>query len=576
MRGARAFLLPLVLGACADRSSEPPARNVLLLTLDTTRADALSCYGGPAGATPNLDRLAAESILFERAQSVMPTTQPSHASMMSGLYPPRHTVRDTGTNVFPEAAVTLAERASAAGIRSAAIVAHTVLDASFGLDQGFEHYSAPAQVAGKVYSERSAREIVDEALAWLAERPPAERFFLWAHFYDPHFPYGPSPEHLGPEESRALYQGDVAAMDREIGRLLEFLAERELLASTAVLVVGDHGEAFADHGETMHGIQCYQDTLHVPFLLRRPDRDGAGTRERAIVSVVDVYPTLCEALGLAVEPGLDGLSVWERAIPRGRGAYFESHTAWSTYGWSPIWGWLDESGKLVQDARAQFFDVERDPREAQDLALERPDAVRAAQIAIRSLARNAPLASAETAPAEEMLQALQGLGYLQATGDVESWPPLLDSDGRTGPAGKEALLARMRRATTVLGEGRFDDASTHLRDILEQDPGNYWALEHLALCQQRRGFPERAAGTLEKLVAIGPPRPTWFHALGTNLRESGELERAIEAFRRAAEGSRGSRKGLYLRDLVASLEAAGRGEEAARYRAELEALPGAD
>jgi arylsulfatase A-like enzyme len=582
-----AALLCAGLAACGRTDAEP-ARSLVLLTLDTTRADALSCYGGEPGRTPVLDRIAAEGVLYERAHTVMPTTQPAHASLMTGLYPVRHGVRDTGIAPLTQAASTLAERARAAGLQTAAFVAHTVLDPSFGLDQGFEHYRAPSPPPpGRQYSERGAREIVDEALAWLAARERARPFLLWAHFYDPHFPYRPpgpdgrdstgEPQPEGEDDplARRDYEAEVAAMDREIGRLLDALRGEGALEHTTLLVVGDHGEAFGEHGETMHGLLVTQATLRVPLILRPPDGLAQARRARRsteTVSLVDVYPTALEALGLAPEPGLDGISLWNAEVQAGRGVYFESYSGWAIYGWSPIWGWLDERGKLVQDDRPRLYDLARDPGEERDRAAEEPGEVRRRQLEIRRLADAPRLATGGGEIGEDVLDALRGLGYLQATGAASEWPDLLASDGRTVPEQRAELLRLMQRATRVFAQGSPERAAHLLDKVLDQDPGNYWALEHLALCQRQLGHPERAARTLERLLAIGPQRSSWWHGLGLNRKDLGQRTQAIEAFERAVELSTGRTRASELRELIPLLQAEGRTEEAGRRETELREL----
>jgi len=267
--------------ACGD--AQPAPRSALLITLDTTRADVLGPYGGPPGLAPTIERMAREGVVFERAYSVAPLTQPSHASMMTGLWPPVHGVRENGLNALPPAAETVAERARARGLQTAAFVAAVVLDAAFGLDQGFDTYVGPARKGESTTShvaELPGDVVVDRALAWLSARERRKPFFLWVHLFDPHGPYTPPPayQRQGRNEATSLYAGEVSFADAQVGRLLDALRADGTLEETFVLLVADHGEAFGEHGEPTHGAYVWDTTLHVPLILRYPHGARAGER----------------------------------------------------------------------------------------------------------------------------------------------------------------------------------------------------------------------------------------------------------------------------------------------------------
>src|SRR6185503_9303787 len=268
-RGGRRVRRAIALGVLvlAAGCGQEERRSALLVTLDTTRADALSCYGNREPTTPVLDSLAKDGVAFDAAHTVMALTLPAHTSMLTGLAPLRHGLRDNGVAALPEAAQTIAARAHAAGIDTAAFVSSVVLDDDFGLDQGFDVYSVPVRRGATERAhgaERPARATIDAALAWLAGRDSARPFFLWVHLYDPHHPYTPSAPFA--ERFSSPYLGEVAAMDHELGRLFDDLRARGLLERTFVLALADHGEAFGEHGELTHGTYCYETTLHVPLI----------------------------------------------------------------------------------------------------------------------------------------------------------------------------------------------------------------------------------------------------------------------------------------------------------------------
>ncbi|MEW6071432.1 MAG: sulfatase-like hydrolase/transferase [Planctomycetota bacterium] len=535
-RGARILLALATLLGCSPAPGSGPY-SVLLLTLDTTRADALSCYGRYAGVTPHLDRLAAESVLYESAHTVAPLTLPAHASILTGLYPVRHGVRLNGVWALPTAAESVAETARAAGVQTAACIASLALDAAFGLDQGFEVYSAPAPVATpqtSEYPERPANEMIDAALDWLRGRDRERRFFLWVHLFDPHWPpTDPVPLSLPIPPRPREYLGEVARMDREIGRLLDALAAEDLLATTFVAVVGDHGEGLEEHGEPTHAMYCYEGTLRVPLLLRYPDGYRAGERSAENASVVDVQPTLLAAMGFTPGTGVDGVSLFRQTVPAERGVYFESYVGYLSYGWSQTAGWLDARGKYVHSSAPEFFDLAADPAEAHDLAGADPARLAAYRAAIAAVAARPALAAA--AAGADLAGAIQKLGY-GALGRADAAPPhpLADS-GRPSPASRLEEFRRQSHAGALLNLGRFAEANEILGPIVRGNPDNVTALQEYTsglLSAQR--FAE-AVPLLERLVRERPLQVISQRNLGYALRMVGRADEAVAALWRAVE-----------------------------------------
>jgi arylsulfatase A-like enzyme len=552
-----------IAAACAPE----PRRSALLLTLDTTRADALSCYGNPEATTPALDALAADGVRFDSAHTVMALTLPAHASMLTGLTPVRHGLRDNGVAVLPESAATVAERARAAGLDTAAFVSSVVLDDDFGLDQGFDVYSVPSRrdAAERAHgAERSAAATIDAALAWLAERDGERPFFLWVHLYDPHDPYQPP----APFDTRfsTPYLGEVAAMDSEIGRMMEALDARGLADELFVLALADHGEAFGEHGELTHGAYVYETTLRVPFLARWPRsaptrRSGEVSEER--VGAVDVAPTLAEALGLEAldagggpDGGLDGLSFYARPLPPERGLYFESYYGFLAYGWSPLAGWLDGGGKYVHSSEPELYDLAADPRESVDLSasarageLERFRAAIAAQAA-RPALDALPLGAA----GDDTLAEIRALGYAGAgEGGAELPHPLAPLD-LPSPRSQSGFFAQQVRAVELAAAGRRADAVALWKEVLVEQPGNYLALGELGNLYLALGRPAEAVGVLETLVASAPPRGVNHHKLGLALLAAGKPAEAVAPLTRAVELTAGRPRYLaVLRETLAQL-----------------------
>jgi len=565
-RASRLAALALLVGACAgdaDRSAdERPC--ALLVTLDTTRADALSCYGGQADTTPNLDELAAQGVLYEAAFTVAPLTQPSHASMLTGLYPPRHGIRDNGMGSLSDEALTLAELASEAGYETAAVVAAVVLDRAFGLAQGFDHYGAPSRAKGSSDShirDRPAGEVVDDALRWLGRRDLERPFFLWVHVFDPHAPYAPPrPFAERSASARELYRGEVAYVDRELGRLFDGLRNEGLWERTSVVVVADHGEAFGEHGEPTHGAYCYQATMRVPLILKPADRFArSGERSSAIVSVTDVFPTLAQAMGLGAPADVDGRSFLTQDPPDERGVYLESYSGHLKYNWSPLSGWVDRHGKYLHSSDPELYRWVEDPDETENVAAMAAAELERYRGAIAVLSERPALASGGGVDAQ-LTDALGDLGYAATGGARSDVPAPLAPSDLPAPHERREALRRGLDAQELIDAGRPADAEELLRRVLAENPDNWFALDRLAtsLIQQER--PEEAIAPLQRLVSGGPQwAGSWFN-LGLCLQSVDRLDEAFVAWRRAVELE--PTQPLFPSYLADRLREAGREEEA--------------
>ena len=561
---APGLALVLALGGCASEN-EAPVQNVVLVTLDTTRADALGCYGAEGDPTPVLDALAAEGTLFENASTAVPMTLPSHCSMLTGLYPPRHTVRDNGYWPLPQSATTLAERLADADVTSAAFLAAVVLDRPFALDQGFDVYDAPSPEPGAdaLHGERSGPDVVARALDWLAQRDPQRRFFLWVHLFDPHTPYAPLP---GGREDLPPYAAEVAQMDAELGKLFGALRADGTLEETLVLVVGDHGEAFGEHGEETHGDFIYEPTMHVPFLMRGP-RDlaqvTAGRREAGLVSIVDVYPTVLSAFGLEPADDVDGIDLLAGPIDPERGVYFESYAGYFSQGWSPLAGWRDGSGKYLHSSRPEFFDVDADPEESRNLVAERDD-LRRYRLALAELAAAPSLSAEQRAGVDDaLLDQIRGLGYAALGGAYDAVPEPLAPSERPAPQDMAEWSHRALDAANAVVRGEYAAAEPELRAVLEANPLNFVALHHLAyalIFQERHA---EAIAPLRTLLAEGPKKAEWFEQLASCLHRTGDTPGAIDAMKQAVAIEPENER--YRATLVGILRFAGREEEAASF-----------
>ena len=544
-RGVLAALLCVgaVSASCGGGSEETGPPSAILITLDTTNADALSCFGGPPGVTPHLDALAKDAVRYRQARSVAPLTLPSHASMLTGLYPPRHTVRDNAWRPLPQSATTLAERARQAGYQTGAFLSAVVLSAPYGLDQGFATYDEPRNEATNAtahMSERGAEDTTARALDWLAARDPERPFFLWVHYFEPHAPYAPPQQYL--QQARGVaYLGEVARMDASIGRLVEALDDEGLLERSWVTVVADHGEALGRHGEPTHSILCYDDVLRVPMFVRPPNGHASyvpgGRDTDASVSVVDVYPTLFEALALGPAPSNDGRSLLSDEPGPDRPVYFESFAGFLNYGWSPLCGWADATTKFVQGTRPELYRLDADPLESENrFDPAREDELRsklAQLLAADPLPADEPGSGASLGVDRELVEGARALGYAAAADPAAELPDPLSNTGLPDARDRMDELERFYRATLLRNEGRRAEAIALMREVSGANPNNVYAKNVLATFLLEEGRLREAAAELLSLSPERQQRVNVQDVLGHALEGLGELPRALQHFERA-------------------------------------------
>ena len=535
--GALAALSVMVPGcrqAPAGRSAERP--NVLFITIDTLRADRLGAYGHAAAATPTLDGLAARGVRFETAIAHVPLTGPSHASMLTGLTPIGHGVRDNGGYVVPAEVKTAAAEFSRAGYRTAAFVSGFPLDRRFGFDRGFatydDHLPRGNDQRRTPYVERPADATTDAALRWLGAAPagPAP-FFLWVHYYDPHAPYEP-PGELARRFRSAPYDGEVAFVDAQIARLLRDLDGKGALARTLVLATADHGEGLGDHGEGTHGLFVYDSTLKVPWIMAGPGM-GAGIVPSTVARGIDVLPTLLDHAGLPIPDGLEGRSLKPAADGKtmpDAPAYAESVYAEREFGWAPLFALRTSRYKLVEAPRPELYDLQKDAAEAVNRMAQDPARAEELRAKLEGLlARPARAAAAQVdAVTAERLAALGYLGGGRAPGAGAN-----AAGGLRDPKDGVRLMPRLNRGMSV---ARTDPplAIRELSAVLAEDPGLLMARRTLAVAYASAGEHDRAIGELRRLERDGHLGAEDAIVLGDNLRFAGRLAEAAAVLRRAA------------------------------------------
>jgi arylsulfatase A-like enzyme/Flp pilus assembly protein TadD len=565
---------PLTSGTCRGC-------NVLLITIDTLRADRVGAFGGAAGLTPNLDRIASEGLTLTRAYSAAPLTLPSHASILTATSPPVHGLRANGLFRLGPALPTLATVLKGAGYRTGAFVGSFVLDARFGLNRGFDEYDDrygekhpgdPAEGA-----ERRGEEVVKPALAWIdqqsnqqtnpqsAIRNPQSPWFAWVHLYDPHEPY------RAPEPYASLhepYDAEVAYADAMVGRLLAGLPAGAL-AHTVIMVAADHGESLGEHGERTHGVFIYDVTMRVPWIVRAPG--FVHTSSDALVRLIDLAPTMLDLVGVGSPPEFEGRSVVPVVggrRPEAPAAYLEAMDASLTRNWAPLTGLVTRTHKLIDLPIPELYDLAADPKESSNLVSREPERARTLSALLRETAAGfAPRrGSAEkTTLSADARQRLQALGYVSSIAEPGSRAYTDADDPKTliGPSNDlqgainafnggsrlpameavRAIIQQHPRFTTAYGTyasmqrqtGDASGAIATLEDIARRGMADQSVMVVLAGYLLEAGAGAKSLALLEAVVAAHPDYAEAYNSLGVAAMRLGRHDRAREAFGKVLE-----------------------------------------
>jgi arylsulfatase A-like enzyme/Tfp pilus assembly protein PilF len=520
---------------------EPAARplSLLLVTIDTVRADRLGCYGYSRARTPNLDSLAADGVLFENAIAPAPVTLPSHASLLTGFHPAAHRLHTNGAGRLDPAFQTLAEALQARMRRSGAVVGSVVLDARFGLDQGFQDYDdqmPPAPPGNYLFKrERDARTVAGAAVSWLRQHA-GEPFFLWVHFYDPHAPYTPP----APWNKMAdPYDGEIASVDEALGQLLEALRASPAAGGTLVVAVGDHGEDLGQHGEATHGVFLYDSTLRVPLVFHFPAALPRGRRVAGIVRLVDLAPTLLDLFSLPPPAGAQGVSIQPLLFGEQQDlaleAFSESRLPEVQYGWAPLASLRQRDWLYVRAPEEELYAVPSDPDQRLNLAAREPARAAGLRERLESAREQAQAGGSAGAPAasvsEEVRRQIESLGYVG--GGASAAPGKARS--RVDPKRRVGLLASLTEAGERLSAGRAAEAEPALRAVLASDPENPFALRLQARALAMLGREREARRSYEQLIATAGEDAEILNGLGAMDLKAGRLAEAGRRFRQALD-----------------------------------------
>jgi choline-sulfatase len=542
----------LVISALAScRRGQPAASrlaprdaNVLLITLDTTRADHLSCYrsptASPAARTPRLDALAARGARFAHATAQVPLTLPSHACIMTGAYPPVHGLRDMGGFTLAKTHPTIASIAQSAGFETAAFVGSRVLSRRFGLSNGFATYdddmgneAEEGKLPG-VFPERRAATVTDRTLEWLRENGQ-KKFFLWVHYYDPHAPYDP-PEPYRHNYSKDLYSGEIAYTDEQVGRLLDGLERQGLTSHTLIVVIGDHGESLGEHGEATHGVFLYDSTTHVPLIIAGP-QVAAGKVIGEQVRSIDVMPTVLAFLNLPPGGEAAGVSLWP-LIEQGRKvrsnyAYLETLYPRTYMGWSELRAMRTDTWKLIVAPHPELYNLERDPNETTNLISHYPADADELQKKIWEVAGvGARREKVVSSPVDaQTRQELESLGY------VSGGTPREIQLGADAPDPKDRVevLKALSKVEEFLNEKAYARAAQLMERALTLDPANPLSHVYLATAFEKLGQFQRAVGVYQQAIDLRLGTDQIYSRLGKDYLRLHQLDKAVDAMARASE-----------------------------------------
>jgi len=536
--------LLVFLGACRHAPEqarlEPRDANVLLITLDTTRADHLSCYHPGKAKTPHLDALATRGVRFAHATAQVPLTLPSHACIMTGAYPPVHGLRDMGGFVLNPSHPTISSLAHAAGFATAAFMGSLAVARQFGLSQGFDTYDddmGPQTEEGKlpgVFAERRASVVTDHALDWLKQNGQ-RKFFLWAHYYDPHAPYDP-PDPYKRQYAKSPYDGEIAYMDEQVGRLLDGLDQMGLASRTLIIAMADHGESLGEHGEAAHGIFLYDATLHIPLMIAGPDVPQGKVIEDQVRSI-DIHPTVMEFLHLAASPEAQGVSLWPLLSQgtRVRSGYSYGETLYPrTYmGWSELRAMRTDGWKYILAPHPELYDLRRDPGELKNLIAQHAvDADQFQKLVWKIAGTQGKAENLTTVPLDEKTRReLESLGYVGGGGSREIQ---LGSDA-ADPKDRIPVLELTQRAEAFLDAGDNARAAQTMEQAVRLDPGNPRARIELGAAYERTGQLGQAVKAYEDGIKLHMLTETFYARLGKLYLRLHKLDKALDAMTHARE-----------------------------------------
>lgn len=538
----RRFFTALIVfsaGGCVAQSPTKNTPNVVLITIDTLRADHLGCYGYQQIRTPNIDAFAADSSRFTRAFTVVPVTLPSHSAMLTGTYPMYSGMHDFSANRLSPEQATLASVLKQSGYITGAVVASAVLDSRFGLNRGFDFYYdhfdfSRLEEANLDQMERPGNVVLDHALDWLNANWN-KKFFLWVHLYDPHHPYVP-PEPFRTQYADRPYDGEIAFDDAQVGRLLQFLKSKGVYEKSVIVLAGDHGESLGEHGEKTHGFFIYNATLHVPLIVHLPQKAQLDVVTDP-VSLVDIMPTILATVGVDVPSQIQGRNLVpilrkDQADPD-RALYSETFLPRIHFNWSELRGAQNSRYHFIDAPHPELYDLTKDPGELHNLLSEKKavsEEMRAKLFGlIRQYSAGKEMAE-KTGLDPALMERLKSLGYAGFSGGSD---PTISNRDLPDPKDRIATYELISEAIADSQHGRYADSIEKLTAAIKTEPQSVAAhyLQGLNFYRSQR-FPE-AVEELQKTVQLSPDYALAVFNLGMAQAKAGQIDDAISTLRQA-------------------------------------------
>ena len=516
------------------------APDVVIITIDTLRADHLGCYGYKQIRTPNIDALAADSVRFERAYTSVPVTLPSHSVIFTGTYPTLSGMHDFGGNKLGPNSTTLASVLRAHGYTTGAVVAAAVLDSRFGLNQGFDYYYDHFDFSRLLESnldemERPGNVVADLTLDWLAQNAQ-KKFFLWMHLYDPHYPYRP-PEPYSEQYRDHPYDGEIAFADEQVGRVISFLKSKGVYQNTIIVLSGDHGESLGEHGEKTHGFFIYNATLHVPVIVHLP-AGPSGKVVSGLASTADLMPTVLDVLKVDIPSQVQGRSLLpliNKEEDDSRGLYAETYLPRLHFNWSELRGVETQNYHFIDAPKPELYDLSKDPGETQNLYPQKKAVGEELQARlttlIRQLSAGQELAE-KTGLDPALMERLKALGYAGFSGGGN---PNITDRGLPDPKDRIQVYELISDAIAESQHGEYGASAEKLATVLKTEPDSVAARYLLGLNYYRmREFP-KAVEQLERVMQLSPDYALAAFHLGLAYGRTGDSDHAIQALKRALQ-----------------------------------------
>ena len=543
MRWARLSLLFILLGTVQAADQGQPRPNILLITLDTTRADRMGFLGAQGGLSPHLDKLAKQGVVFSRAYSHVPLTTASHSTILTGTYPQFNHVVDFGIPLSDKLPY-LPSVLRSHGYHTAAFVGSLILDplngTAPGFDRGFDVYDAGFRIRPRGADryktvERRGEVVVDHAITALSKRPPGP-FFVWVHLYDAHDPYDP-PEPYKTNYAGHLYDGEIAYADACVGRLLDWLRAQGLFDKTLIAVMADHGESLGAHGENTHGVFLYDETIHVPLLIKLPKNRDAGKAVATRVGLVDVAPTLLSVAGFKVPTEMQGQSL----VPMieqpdsdpiaDRIAYAETDYPHRAFGWSALRAIRKGKYLFVRSPEVELYDQSGDPGAVHNLASTNKAVADTLNAQLQEFRDRTSQTLVELAkPDPEQIQKLQALGYVASDSSNQTGAP---GESGVDPKSRIEVSNLLHDAMLDVEDTRYEEAVPLLKRALADQPNMAIALMQLGIAQTGLKNYSEALGPLKKAIELLPDSGMGHYNLGLALFETGDWQGAAPQFEAA-------------------------------------------